>query len=87
MDNAHWLSCGAARKWLPARGARAGLMAGPGFPASGGVRRRRASDTGMPGAEETPAHAAGLMPLLCDRQVRRGGTTSARLDGTFLTRG
>jgi hypothetical protein len=61
MDNAHWLSCGAARKWLPVRGARAGLMAGLGFPATGGVRVRRASDTAMPG-EETPAHAAGPKP-------------------------
>jgi hypothetical protein len=64
MDYAHWLSCGAARNWLSARGAGAGLMAGPGFPASGGVRTRRASDTGMACAgEETPARAAGLMPL------------------------
>jgi len=66
MDNADWLSCGAARKRLPARGSKgAGLMAGPGFPATGGVRVRRASDTWMPGAgEETPAYAAGPMPLM-----------------------
>jgi hypothetical protein len=87
MDNAHWLSRGRGTELVAGPGEQgAGLMAGLGFPATGGVRVRRASDTAMPG-EETPAHAAGPMPLLCDRQVRRGGTTSTRPDGTFLTRG